>query len=57
MFGVQPSDGPSAGPRRVCSMHRSYSFSVSRFHAKTGTPRAAIAATAWSWVEKMLQEL
>jgi hypothetical protein len=25
MFGVHPFDGPLAGPRRVCSMHHSYS--------------------------------
>ena len=52
MLGVQPS-----GPRSVCSMHHSYSSSVSPFQAKTGMPRAAIAAAAWSWVEKMLHEL
>src|SRR5208282_4891481 len=57
MFGVQPPDGPLAGPRRVCSMHHSYSSSLSPFQAKTGMPRAAIAAAAWSWVEKMLHEL
>ena len=39
-----------------CSKHHSYSSSVSPFQAKTGTPAAAIAAAAWSWVEKMLQE-
>ena len=33
-----------------------YSSSVSPFQANTGTPVAAIAAAAWSWVEKMLQE-
>ncbi len=38
-------------------MHHSYSSSVSPFQAKTGTPRAAMAAAAWSWVEKMLHEL
>ena len=38
-------------------MHHSYSSSVSPFQANTGTPRAAIAAAAWSWVEKMLHEL
>jgi hypothetical protein len=38
-------------------MHHSYSSSLSPFQAKTGMPRAAIAAAAWSWVEKMLQEL
>ncbi len=37
------------------SMQSVYSFSVIPFHAKTGTPRFAIAAAAWSWVEKMLQ--
>jgi hypothetical protein len=37
-------------------VHHQYSSSVSPFHANTGTPRAAIAAAAWSWVEKMLQE-
>jgi len=37
-------------------MHHSYSASVSPFQANTGMPRAAIAAAAWSWVEKMLQE-
>jgi len=38
-------------------MHHSYSSSLSPFQAKTGTPDAAIAAAAWSWVEKMLHEL
>ncbi len=38
-------------------MHQSYSSSVSPFQAKTGMPAAAIAAAAWSWVEKMLHEL
>ena len=37
-------------------MHHQYSSSVSPFQANTGTPAAAIAAAAWSWVEKMLQE-
>ena len=36
-------------------MHQSNSSSLIPFHAKTGTPVAAIAAAAWSWVEKMLQ--
>ena len=36
-------------------MHHQYSSSVSPFHANTGMPAAAIAAAAWSWVEKMLQ--
>ena len=38
-------------------MHHSYSSSLSPFQAKTGMPPAATAAAAWSWVEKMLQEL
>jgi hypothetical protein len=38
-------------------MHHSYSSSLSPFQANTGMPRAAIAAAAWSWVEKMLHEL
>ncbi|MCY1211911.1 hypothetical protein D9M71_85790 [compost metagenome] len=37
-------------------MHHSYSSSVSPFQANTGMPAAAMAAAAWSWVEKMLQE-
>jgi len=51
MFGRQPSR-----PTMVCSMHHSYSSSVSPFQANTGIPTAAIAAAAWSWVEKMLQD-
>ena len=31
--------------------------SLSPFQAKTGMPLAAIAAAAWSWVEKILHEL
>ncbi len=37
-------------------MHHQYSSSVSPFQANTGTPAAAIAAAAWSWVEKMLHD-
>ena len=37
-------------------MHHSYSSSVSPFQANTGMPAAAIAAAAWSWVEKMLHD-
>ena len=49
--------GPSAsGQLSACSVHHQYSSSVSPFQAKTGIPAAAIAAAAWSWVEKMLQE-
>ena len=51
MFGVQPS-----GPRTVCSMHHQNSSSFMPFQANTGTPAAATAAAAWSWVEKMLQD-
>ena len=40
----------------VRSTHHQYSSSVSPFQANTGTPAAAIAAAAWSWVEKTLQE-
>ena len=36
-------------------MHHQYSSRVSPFQAKTGMPAAAIAAAAWSCVEKMLQ--
>ena len=38
------------------SVHHQYSSSVSPFHANTGMPAAAIAAAAWSWVEKMLHD-
>ena len=51
MFGSQPS-----GPRTVCSMHHQNSSSFMPFQANTGTPVAAMAAAAWSCVEKMLQE-
>src|ERR1700761_2089545 len=51
MFGVQPS-----GPHTVGSMHHQNSSSDMPFQANTGTPAAAIAAAAWSCVEKMLQE-
>jgi len=47
--------GSPLGQKMVCSMHHSYSSSVSSFQAKTGMPAAAMAAAAWSWVEKMLQ--
>ena len=59
MFGPPPS-----GQRSTCSVHHQYSSSVSPFQAKTGTPwgsstvpsgPTAMAAAAWSWVEKMLQ--
>ncbi len=60
MFGVWPFGQVSA-----FSVHHQYSSRVSPFQAKTGTPcgfsgvpfgPTAMAAAAWSWVEKMLQE-
>ncbi|CAM5684882.1 hypothetical protein SVIOM342S_00878 [Streptomyces violaceorubidus] len=53
------------GQVSACSVHHQYSSRVSPFQAKTGTPcglsgvpfgPTAMAAAAWSWVEKMLQE-
>lgn len=53
------------GHVRACSVHHQYSSSVSPFQAKTGMPwglsgvplgPTAMAAAAWSWVEKMLQD-
>ena len=41
----------------VRSIAHQNSSSDMPFQANTGTPDAAIAAAAWSWVEKMLQEL
>jgi len=38
------------------SVQSQYSSSVSPFQANTGVPDLAMAAAAWSWVEKMLQE-
>jgi hypothetical protein len=37
-------------------VHHQYSSSVSPFQANTGMPAAAIAAAAWSCVEKMLHD-
>ena len=50
--------GFPSGPGHVSarSVHHQYSSSVSPFHANTGMPAAAIAAAAWSWVEKMLHD-
>ena len=45
------------GEDSVCSMHQSNSSAFIPFHAKTATPLAAMAAAAWSCVEKMLHEL
>src|ERR1700722_7578535 len=59
-----PSSITSCGPSRpplpsgklsAWFVHPQNSSSVSPFQAKTGTPAAAIAAAAWSCVEKMLQ--
>merc|ERR1719375_1523701 len=49
--------GPSLpGQVSICSVHHQYSSSVSPFQAKTeAVPALAMAAAAWSWVEKMLQ--
>merc|ERR1719174_1409304 len=49
--------GPSLpGHVSICSVHHQYSSRVSPFHANTdAVPALAIAAAAWSWVEKMLQ--
>ena len=56
-MSVGPSGSPPAGfgNRNDCSRHHQYSSSVSPFQANTGTPAAAMAAAAWSWVLKMLQ--
>ncbi len=51
-----PSSPPlPSGKLSASLVHHQNSSSDSPFHAKTGTPAAAIAAAAWSWVEKMLQ--
>src|SRR5438067_7117950 len=65
-----PSSTIESGPEpsgqvSICSVHHQYSSSVSPFQANTGMPDGlsgvpfgptTIAAAAWSWVEKMLQE-
>mmetsp|Transcript_8841 Transcript_8841/g.22742 ORF Transcript_8841/g.22742 Transcript_8841/m.22742 type:complete len:216 (+) Transcript_8841:860-1507(+) len=50
--------GPSipSGQVRAWRVHHQYSSRVSPFHAKTAAESRAIAAAAWSWVEKMLHE-
>ena len=45
----------AAGMGDGLKVHSQYSSSVSPFQAKTGMPAAAMAAAAWSCVEKMLQ--
>merc|ERR1719498_1100857 len=50
----QPSQ---SGTVSICSVHHQYSGSVSPFQANTvDVPALAIAAAAWSWVLKMLQD-
>ncbi len=56
-----PSSTTSCGPLppgklTACRVRSQYSSSVSPFQAKTGVPLAAMAAAAWSCVEKMLHE-
>src|SRR5229473_329343 len=56
-----PSSTTSCGPlpsgnEIAWLVYHQYSSSDSPFHAKTGTPAFAIAAAAWSWVEKILHE-
>src|SRR3954463_10323215 len=49
--------GPLPGPNsKILWVNSQYSSSDSPLYANTGMPAAAIAAAAWSWVEKMLQE-
>ncbi len=50
------SCGPSpSGKFMAFHVQSQYSRNVSPFQAKTGVPDLAMAAAAWSWVEKMLQ--
>mmetsp|Transcript_32455 Transcript_32455/g.84093 ORF Transcript_32455/g.84093 Transcript_32455/m.84093 type:complete len:243 (-) Transcript_32455:45-773(-) len=49
----QPSE---PGQLRHCSVHHQYSSRVSPFQAKHAALSRAMAAAAWSWVEKMLHE-
>ena len=56
-----PSSTTSSGPLppgkvSASSVQSQYSSSDSPFQANTGVPVAAIAAAAWSWVEKMLHD-
>ena len=60
-----PSSTTISGPRKpplpsgklsASRVQSQYSSSVSPFQANTGVPVAAMAAAAWSWVEKMLQD-
>mmetsp|Transcript_10109 Transcript_10109/g.30252 ORF Transcript_10109/g.30252 Transcript_10109/m.30252 type:complete len:208 (+) Transcript_10109:1433-2056(+) len=45
-----------SGQVSICSVHHQYSSRVSPFQANTAAESRAMAAAAWSWVEKMLQE-
>src|SRR5580658_3699939 len=50
------SCGPlSPGKASARKVQSQYSSSDSPFQAKTGKPALAMAAAAWSWVEKILQ--
>ena len=57
-----PSSTTSCGPLSpgmrdgLRSVQSQYSSSVSPFQANTGMPASAMAAAAWSWVEKMLHQ-
>ena len=48
--------GPRSPNSKIRWVNSQYSSSDSPLRANTGVPPAAIAAAAWSWVEKMLQE-
>ena len=48
--------GPRSPNSKIRWVKSQYSSSDSPLRAKTGVPPAAMAAAAWSWVEKMLQE-
>jgi hypothetical protein len=47
---------PPSGHSKIRCVKSQYSSSDSPLNAKTANPVAAIAAAAWSWVEKMLHE-
>ncbi len=45
-----------SGNAKIRCVKSQYSSRLSPLRAKTGVPPSAMAAAAWSWVEKMLQE-
>ena len=47
---------PPSGHSKIRCVKSQYSSSDSPLNANTAKPAAAIAAAAWSWVEKMLHE-